>query len=140
MNRLLVSTISLVVLTSTLLTACGDSFSPEGVSGFYELESINGDPIPFSETITFDGQSITTSITAGSVSLNENSTYSMSLTFQIEGGGTTISDTETDSGTYTLVEPASVRFTNSEGDTFAGTKDGDRLTLIEEGMTFVFRK
>ena len=34
-----------VVLTGALLTACNDAFSPEGVSGLYNLVSVNGSAI-----------------------------------------------------------------------------------------------
>ena len=34
-----------------LLVGCTDAFSPKGVSGFYELVSINGQPLPFSEIL-----------------------------------------------------------------------------------------
>ncbi len=40
-----------VVLTGVLLTACGgDAFSPEDVSGTYNLETVNGSPLPVTQT------------------------------------------------------------------------------------------
>ena len=131
-----------VVLTGALLTACGDSFSPEGVSGLYNLESINGNPVPFSETETRFGETVTVTVSAGSVSLNANSTYSISVTTQFESAGTSRTDTDTDSGTFELVEPATVRFKQQggDGDTFAATLDGNRLTFIDNGDSFVFEK
>ena len=129
-----------VVLTSVLLTACGDSFSPEGVSGLYVLETINGVALPFSETVTEQGITLTVAITDGSVSLNENSTFSISLTLSITSGGTTLTQTGTDSGTFQLQEPSTIRLTSSDGDVTSGTLDGNRLTLIEDGNSFVFSK
>ena len=132
-----------VVLTGALLTACGDALSPEGVSGRYNLVSVNGEFIPSSETVTVrPGFTLTRTVSAGSVSLSANNTYSASLTIQIEDSahGTSGPDTETDSGTFELVEPATIRFTSSDGDTFSGTLDGNRLTIIEDGDSFVFEK
>ena len=129
-----------VLLASALLAACGDSLSPEGVSGLYILETINGSPLPFSEIVT---PTLTVVTTAGSVSLNANSTYSASITLSITVDGTTTTSTETDSGTFELVEPSTVRFTGSAtglGETFSGTLDGNQLTIIEAGDTFVLRK
>ena len=131
-----------VVLTGALLTACSDSFSPEGVSGLYNLVSVNGTAIPYSETVTVGpGMTVTETFSAGSVSLSANNTYSFSLTIGIEGGGISISATYTDSGTFELVEPATVRFTSSiDGETFSGILDGNRLTIVDDGDSFVFEK
>ena len=118
-----------VVLTGALLTACGGNpFSPESVSGVYNLVSINGNAIPW--TI----QGIT--ISARSFSLNANNTYSTSITIQ-NGGGP---GTSTASGTFELVEPVTIRFTSSAGGTIPGTLDGNKLTIIQNGDSFVFEK
>ena len=148
-----------VVLTGVLLTACGGNpFSPEGVSGLYLLETVNGSPLPFSQTVTQNGVTVTTTTTAGSVSLNANGTYSVSITFSgaIGGDTPTTTLTSTDSGTFELVAPSAIRFTSSEfrlttsdgetistssgGETISGTLAGDRLTIIDEGGILVFRK
>ncbi len=128
-----------LVLTGALLTACGDAFSPEGVSGLYILESINGSPLPFSRTQTPNGVR-TLAITDGSVSLNANSTFSLSLTIGIPLDSTTATSTETDSGTFELVEPSTVRLTFSDGEIISSTLDGNRLTVIVEGDSLVFSK
>ncbi len=129
-----------VVLTGVLLTACGeDAFSPANVSGTYNLETINGSPLPFSMT---DVSGITTTTTAGSVSLNANGTYSKSSTFSSTTGSdtTTTTATVTVSGTFELVAPSSIQLTSRFGATIFGTLDGDGLTLIEGGDRFVLRK
>ncbi len=139
-----------VVLTGVLLTACsGDAFSPEDVSGTYNLETVNGSPLPFSQTAIQNGVTVTTTTTAGSVSLDANGTYSLSVTFS----GTFVSDTTTttltvaDSGSFEIVAPFTIRFTSSQsrltssdGETFSATLDGDRLEIVTEGDSFVFRK
>ncbi len=130
MKRLATSTVALVVLTGGLLTACGDPFSPEGVSGVYNLETFNGNSLPASSV---DG----TLVTAGSITLNADGTVIFSLTLEFQSG---VPVTVTNSGTFTLVEPSTIRIT-VEGDALSFTLDGDRLTLVgEDGDTFVFRK
>ena len=129
-----------VILMGILLTACGDPFSPEGVSGVYNLESINGSPIPFSETETQDGVTITVEVTAGSVTLNTTGTWSLSITASFTIGSITTGDTETESGTFELVPPSTIRLTDSDGDTISATLDGDGLTVTDGGDTFVFHK
>lgn len=122
-----------VVLTGALLTACGGNpFSPEGVSGVYNLVSVNGNALPWTSD-----QGAT--ISAGSFSLNANNTYSSSVT--IKPLSSNIPGTVTGSGTFELVEPDTIRFTRSIGGMFSGTLDGNRLTLSEEdGDSFVFEK
>ena len=127
-----------VVLTGVLLTACGgDAFSPENVSGTYNLETISGNPLPFSMT---DASGITGTTTAGSIILNANGTMSISTTVTITIAGTTTTNTFGGSGTFELVAPSTIRFTASDGETTSGTLDGDRITIIGEGDSFVYRK
>ena len=123
-----------VALASGLVFGCGDSFSVDGVSGTYNLESINGQDIPFSETIG------TVTVESGTLRLNSDNTWSVSITTSRAEGGTTVTDTETESGTFTLVEPSTIRFTDSDGDTFAATWDGDTITITDDGDSLVFRK
>ena len=126
-----------VVLTGVLLTACGgDAFSPENVSGTYNLETISGNPLPFSMT---DASGITGTTTAGSIILNANGTMSISTTVTITIAGTTTTNTFGGSGTFELVAPSTIRLT-SDGETLSGTLDGDRITIIGGGDSFVYRK
>ena len=126
-----------VVLTGVLLTACGgDAFSPENVSGIYNLETISGNPLPFSMT---DASGITGTTTAGSIILNANGTMSISTTVTITIAGTTTTNTFGGSGTFELVAPSTIRLT-SDGETISGTLDGDRITIIGGGDSFVYRK
>jgi len=130
MRRIVVTAFAL-----TVLVPCGDAFS-QSVSGFYRLVSIDGNPLPYSQTITVDEVSLEGTMIAGSITLNENGTFSMSNEMEIVSDVFTGEQTLTASGTFTLVEPATLQLTNEFGDQFAGTLDGDRLTLIEiEGGT-----
>ena len=148
-----------VVLTGVLLAACGgDAFSPEDVSGTYSLETINGSPLPFSQTGIQNGVTVTTTTTAGSVSLDANGTYGLSVTFSGTFGSdtTTTTLTVTDSRSFEIEAPSTIRFTttqsrvtssdgetiftSSDGETFSATLDGDRLEIVTEGDSFVFRK
>ena len=128
-----------IVMTAfalTVLVASGDAFS-QSVSGFYQLVSVNGNPLPYSQTITADEVSAETTMIAGSITLNENGTFSMSNEMEIVSDVFTGEQTLTASGTFTLVEPDTVQFTTEFDDQFAGTLDGDRLTVIDEGRSFV---
>ena len=127
-----------VVLTGVLLTACsGDAFSPEDVSGTYNLETVNGSPLPFTLT---DDSTGTFTITAGSIILNANGTASISTTGTATIDGTTTTFTFGGSGTFELVAPSTIRFTFPDEETGSGTLDGDRITIIGEGDSFEYRE
>ena len=128
-----------VVLTGVLLTACGgDAFSPEGVSGLYNLETVSGSPLPFSMTDDLTATMFT--ITAGSISLNANGTWGISTTGSATIEGTTTTLTTKRSGTFELVAPSTIRFTFPDEETGSGTLDGDRITIIGEGDSFEYRE
>ena len=133
-----------LALAASLLAACGDSFTPEGVAGIYSLDTVNGSPIPFTKTVTEDGVTATALIISGSITLTETGSFSSIVSFNVTVGGTVTPDTDTESGTYALVEPNTIRFTEPDGDTFTGTLDGGRITValtVTDGAdTFVFRK
>ncbi len=131
MNRLA------TVLAATALTlGCGDdAFSPSGVAGTYTLRSANGISLP--ATVDFGGGEIVT-VNSGSVTLNENGTWTSTITATDTEG----TETETSSGTFTLIEPNTVRFTEvGDPDVFTAVIDGNRITVIVDGVvSLVFEK
>ena len=124
------------VIGCALLAACGDAFSPEGVSGTYALKSIDGDPLPVSEIVF----GVTLSITAGSITLTPEETYLLSLDIELDDGSTTVSSTETTSGTFNLVEPNTINFSDEDGDVFSGVHDGNSITMALEGSSLRWEK
>ena len=138
MNRLGFLTI---VSTSLLLVACGDAFSPGSVSGTYQLVSVDGNPLPYLETFIVDELAAGMTINAASVTLNDDRTYSTSMRLDLMFGGVTESDTWTSSGTFTLEEPARIRFSDDiDDEQMSATLDGDRLTMIDEGASYVYER
>ena len=132
--------IVLAAFALTVLAACGDAFSPESVSGSYQLVSVSGNTLPFSETNTAGGVTVEMTINAGSVTLNENGTFSTSIDLEIVSDVFTGDETLTSSGTFTLVEPATVQFINEWDEQFGGTLESDRLTLIEAGHSYLYER
>ena len=127
-----------VALAVSLLTGCGDATGPEAIAGNYTLRSINGQDLPF---IIVQVLADKIEVTAGSVRINSDNTFSSSLTLAITEteGGTTTSETGTTTGTYTLNGTA-ITFT-SEGETSTGSITGNTLTIIwDEGLTLVYQK
>ncbi len=121
------------------LAACSDSFvlSPAGVAGNYRLTSINGFPVP---TFAPDGSGVE----SGSLSLTEESTYLMSVTFTLQGG---VASVTTTAGTYSLTEPSAIHLRHSDEHPFSGTIDQNLITVIHSaidpnlgGASFVFER
>jgi hypothetical protein len=129
-----------VVSVTLLISACGDAFSPEAISGFYELVSINGNSLPYTMTYTEDGVTVEATINGGSITLSENETFGTAVDLEISGAGMTLTQTFTASGTFTLVEPATVQFTTEFGEQYSGVLSGDRLTVAEQDGSFVYER
>ncbi len=126
MRRFLI--LATAVLAGGLLPACGDdSTEPESIFGLYTLVSVNGEALPVDIGVV--------EISAGSIQLNSDGTYSISLTADLGGGP----ETATDSGTFT-VDGSTVVFDGEFTRDFTGTVSGNTLTIVEAGNTFVFRK
>lgn len=132
------------LLTATaaalLLSACSDAFSPESVSGSYNLVSIDGEPLPTTATTTYNGVPVTATVSAGSLTLTENGSYTLALDVAAEFGGSTINTTLPDAGTFTLQEPSTIRFISNNAGQLTGTLDGNRLTVTYDGATMVFER
>ncbi len=136
-------TIMTVVLAGGLLTACGDDGDATGtggtsIFGTYALQTVNGTSLPF-VLIQIGNDKI--EVTAGSVRLNSDNTYSVSVTFRLTEAGTVTTETDTGAGTYTA-SGSTIQFSDSgdgEGP-FTGSISGNTLTIIDEGVAFVFRK
>ena len=128
-----------LALAGGLLTACGDleiTTGPFGISifGTYALETVNGSSLPF---VVFQVGDDEIEITAASVRLNSDNTYSTSFTFSLSEDGPVT--TATEDGTFS-VTGTTIEFTDSAG-TFTGSISGKTLTIIDEGgLTFVFHK
>ncbi len=124
-----------VALAVSLLTGCGDATGSEAIASDFTLQTINGQNLPFVlAQVVVDN----VEITAGSVRLNSDNTFSTSLTVATTEGGATASETTTVTGTYTL-NGTTLAFT-SEEDTFSGSITGNTLTISDEGVTFVYQK
>jgi hypothetical protein len=130
-----------VLLLSLLLAACGDSTGPgdngtTGVAGTYNLQTVNGNPLPF--TVLQVGED-KLEVTAGRVTLNADRTFSASVTFREKEGTSERTTTETDSGTYTQ-NGNTIRFSNSDGTEDTATINGNDLTISTRGVTLLFRR
>ena len=128
-----------VLIGIAIMAACGDSTGPSetNISGTYELQTINGQNLPFTLLIVGTYQ---LEIAAGSVTINANGTYEESTTVREIDGSSTTTTTETSSGTWTRTNNA-VTFVDGEDQTsLTGALSGSTLTFSEEGSTLVYQR
>ena len=115
-----------------LLAAMSVLACDTGVSGTYDLVTINDQELPF--TFELFG---TVTITSGSLTLSD-STFTATLT-SYDGDGDTFNE-----GTFTLDESNIIHFTSGpeSEDDFPpeGTLDGDQITVLDDDWTLVFRR
>jgi len=118
------------------LAACGDSTGPARVSGNYTLQSVGGDPLPAAAGFNEE-------ITAGTLQLNANGTFSASITSRFVGSGAT--NTLVFGGSYTQNgNQISLTFPNPDGTGTAfadATWDGNRqVTIVDNLGAWVYLK
>ncbi|MBI2614277.1 MAG: hypothetical protein HYW52_01065 [Gemmatimonadetes bacterium] len=130
-RRLFLTTSALASLV--LLTGC-DIFGG-GHTGTYTLKTVNGASLP--AVIVQVGTTYKLEITAGSATLNEDNTFSASITFQetqaTQTGTQTQTTTENESGTYTK-SGNTITFSSSgaTGPSYTGALSGGTLTITTE--------
>lgn len=122
----------ILFLAATLaLAACGGE--TDDPTGMYEMVSIDGNELPYAPA--HQGQT-GPEIVAGSLTLNADGTFSMTMDFQIPGGTSQISDFE---GSYTR-EGSEFRMQWEGAGVTTGTLEGDEFSFNNEGMIFTFRR
>ena len=127
-----------VVSLLFVLTACLSSTEPESIYGTYDLQTIAGQPLPY---VLFQSGADKMELTAGHQRLNSDMTYSSSATLRVTESGAVEIWPGTTAGTYT-VNGSSLTFTPSDHDLepYTGSLFDKTLTIIEEGLAFVFVK
>ena len=136
MRRFLVLCLALLLPVA----ACGDddgSGPSADVVGTFNLQTINGATVP---AVVFQAGADRLEVVSGSITFNENRTFSAALTLrEAVGGVANPPETETDTGTYT-VSGNTVQLTAADGTTATATISGNTLTSNQQGFTLVYRK
>jgi hypothetical protein len=109
---------------------------PGTVNGTYVLRTVNGSQLPY--TMTANGT--TTEILDGAMTLYQGGTYAESGHSRRTVNGETTNVTHEEAGSYALYG-TSVSFTSANGArTRIATVSGATMTIVEPGMSAVFRK
>jgi hypothetical protein len=123
-------------LASLLLVACNQGSKTEesyDFTGTYNLVSVDGHAVPYAPI--HEGQQAP-EIVSSSISLKDDGTFSMVMSYTNPSGGTISNDF---TGTYTSQGSDFNLKWEGAGQTKV-TIEGDTLTLNNEGMLFVYQK
>ena len=132
---------SFVVATLALLVACDPTDTTEAgiamVAGTYQLSTVNGQPLPFTESAATPVVRLTASqlVARSDGTFTETSTRTTTT-----GAGTTTTNTAT-SGTYSVGGQV-VSFVSSSGSGFSGlgSYNPGILTVPVDSRTYVYSK
>ena len=132
----------LVLLLSALslgFQGCGsDSTGPDEPDwvGSYALETVEGSALP---VVLLQIGNDKIEVTTGSVTLNEDQTFSTNMTYRVTEAGSVSTGSDSQVGSFTKNGTA-LRFNYSDGTQDTGSLNGEILTLTSEGVTFVFHQ
>ena len=117
--------------------ACGDGpTSSWTVPGVYDLETVNGAPLPF-VVPQADGSSI--EITAGQLTVNNGGTFSDRLDYRRTQGTQVTASSDTRSGDY-LYERRVLTLMYDDGGSANLTFENSTLTRNDQGRIFFYRR
>ena len=119
------------------LIACSSSTGPDtSYVGAYTLLNANGSTLP---ATTFLGNGEKDELLSGGGSINADGTYSFSLNFRITVGATVTSLPTGSVGTWVRTNNAFSFRDNSDGSTITGAYSNGQMTLVDTGVSLVFR-
>lgn len=137
-------TLIALAATAVLATACSDSNAPAtGHVGRYDLVSLNGESLP---AVLADDPTLKVTVTAGTLTLNANSTFTQDATLEIVANGFPDATEHLSCGGTYRRSGSHFTMTGRETDsctamTATGILAGNTLTVSDdEGETLVFRR
>jgi hypothetical protein len=134
-------TIARVLLMAVVpaLAACDDDGSgPDlNVEGTYQLQTVNNQPLPF--VLDQEGTVFLEELVSAAITLNANGTFNDIATVRTTENGVVTTESQPDGGVYTQNNNV-VSLHYQGGGTINTTVNGNTMTIVGPGLTFVFRK
>jgi hypothetical protein len=126
-----------LTLLAMSVIGCGDDGTgPGSVAGRYELRTVNGGNVPY-VLVSLGNDRF--EVTSGSMQISKDNSFSVVLNTKTTESGATTSDSQTTTGTWALTGNQ-ITFMDGSGTNTTGVITGDQLTVVEEGISLVFRK
>jgi hypothetical protein len=130
-----------MVLALLAVAACGGATEPTQINvvGSYQLKSVAGValPAPVSPPAGYN----TATVTAGTLTLNADGTWSTTATFRLVATNATTTTQAAAIGIYSAVNGA-VSFTTTTGITgnFSGNVNGNTLTVLQGPTATIYQR
>ena len=129
--------LAVAALAALTITACGDDpVGPDSIAGTYQLNTINGQPLPF--TLIEDG-SDRLELIAGTIVLRSNSTFTDSTTLRLTSGTTVQTEPTVATGTFAIDDDI-ITFTPTDSPPYTVTVSGSTLVQREQGLVLEYRR
>lgn len=107
------------------------------VTGNWSLRTVNGTSLPFTKSGSGANK---TEILDDVITLYEGLTFSQTVHQRVTTNGQASTVTLTETGAYTLFGTSVTLAGNSGADARRGLIEGNTMTIVENGMTFAYRK
>jgi hypothetical protein len=126
-------------VATVLLAGCGgDPGTPPtqvSLAGIWNLQSVNGEPLPY----TVQPANPKIEILSDELVLSPSGNFSQSVQARATSSGTITTQNIQDGGTY-IANGTVAEFTFNDGSTGSGTVDGNTLTVAQVGFSLMYRK
>ena len=136
MNRY-ASVMAMVVAAGALVACDRGATSPKGaIDARYELQSMNGNSLPYTRTLG----TATLRITKDVLILRGDGTYEDSTFYAIPYGSSTQLSTTIERGKYSISDRTVAFNDQTNGGRYSGVLDGTSLTQSVNGLTPVYER
>ncbi len=106
------------------------------LEGLFHLATVNGGALPF---LVQQDSTVRVDVTESALTFNHDSTWSQTTLYRVDDGGTTSTPSQMVYGTWQLVNNA-VELTSPAGFSEHGAINGPTLTLLDGGLSLVYRR
>jgi hypothetical protein len=125
------------LLVCLTVVACRDSTSPVSLAGTWNLQTVSGQPLPY--TLEDDGVT-KIELTGESVTLLASGRQTMVTSFRVTDGGNVFLESIPAPGSYTVNGSTLLLTFDNDEATYTATVNGDTMTIEDIGLTFVYRR
>ncbi len=128
----------LLSLSSCLVVlSCSDTTGPDSLVGTWRLQTVSGQPLPF--TLEEDAER-KVELTGETVTLIASGRQTMVTHFRVTEGGSSFLESIPAPGNYTVSGSTLLLTFDNDESTYTATVDGDMMTIDDIGLTFVYRR
>ncbi len=127
----------LSLLSCLVVLSCGDATGPDSLVGTWRLETVSGQPLPF--TLEEDGGR-KVELTGETVTLIASGRQTMVTYFRVTEGGSVLLESVPAPGNYTVNGSTLLLTFDADESMYTATVNGDMMTIDDIGLTFVYRR